>query len=68
MHGNGGGGGGGVDMPPDLMQLFRPGPGVNLAEALDNAQQVLEVLVKANQMQAVEVGAVGRGPGWCCCC
>lgn len=49
-------GGGGVDMPPDLMSLFRPGPGVNLVEALNNAQQVLEVLVKAEQTAAVEVG------------
>lgn len=48
--------GGGVDMPPDLMSLFRPGPGVNMVEALNNAQQVLEVLVKAEQTAAVEVG------------
>lgn len=50
------GGGGGVDMPTDLLSLFRPGPGVNLVEALNNAQQVLEVLVKAEQTAAVEVG------------
>lgn len=48
-------GGGGVEMPTDLMALFRPGPGANLVEALNNAQQVLEVLVLAQQEEAVQV-------------
>jgi hypothetical protein len=50
--------GGGVDFPTDLMSLFRPGPGVNLVEVLNNAQQVLEVLVQAGQEEAVKVGLV----------
>lgn len=50
--------GGGVDFPTDLMSLFRPGPGVNLGEALNNAQQVLEVLVQAGQEEAVKVCSV----------
>jgi hypothetical protein len=58
-------GGGGVDMPVDLMLLFRPGPEANLSETLDNAQQVLEVLVKADQMQAVEVRVSDWGLGSC---
>lgn len=50
-----------MDFPTDLMSLFRPGPGVNLFEALNNAQQVLEVLVQAGQEEAVKVGVLLGG-------
>jgi len=48
-------GAGGGDLPATLMSLFRPGPGANVQEVLDNAQQVLEVLVKGEQHQAIQV-------------
>jgi hypothetical protein len=50
-------------MPTDLMALFRPGPGVNMVEALNNAQQVLEVLVQAQQEEAVQVRGRGSQEG-----
>lgn len=58
-----GSGSGGVDFPTDLMSLFRPAPGANLHEALNNAQQVLEVLVQAQEQQAVDVSDECGGTG-----